>query len=150
MGSFCNKVTRRSGLSVRVGRSHCFSLQNGGFSRPRKGQKNDKAHPPVHPTAYANNLTGDDKRVYEFITRRFLACCSTDAEGFQTTVEVVAGGENFSATGKRQSTCLPARLTSTTSGRACFFQTLKKANSSCPLCASCGTEQQLLQVTVPN
>ena len=77
------------------------SLQNGEFSKPRRGKKNDKAHPPIHPTAHAGGLNGDDKKVYEFVTRRFLACCSKDAEGFETTVEVVAGGEEFSATGKQ-------------------------------------------------
>ncbi len=66
---------------------------------PRRGKNDDKAHPPIHPTAHANNLTGDDKRVYEYITRRYLACCSKDAEGWQTTVEIVCGGEEFSATG---------------------------------------------------
>ncbi|PPQ85703.1 hypothetical protein CVT26_005857, partial [Gymnopilus dilepis] len=75
------------------------SLQNGGYSPPRKGKHNDKAHPPIHPTAHANNLNGDDKRVYEYIARRYLACCSKDAEGWQTTVEVECGGEEFSATG---------------------------------------------------
>jgi len=63
------------------------------------GKKNDKAHPPIHTTAHAGNLTGNDKRVYEFITRRFLACCSKDAEGHETNVEVVVNGEEFSATG---------------------------------------------------
>ncbi|KAF8907833.1 DNA topoisomerase [Gymnopilus junonius] len=75
------------------------SLQNGGYSSPRKGKHNDKAHPPIHPTAHANNLNGDEKRVYEYITRRYLACCSKDAEGWQTTVDVECGGEEFSATG---------------------------------------------------
>lgn len=37
--------------------------------------------------------------MYEFITRRFLACCSKDAKGWQTTVEVEYGGEEFYATG---------------------------------------------------
>ncbi|KAH9979024.1 DNA topoisomerase [Lactifluus volemus] len=71
----------------------------GGFSQPRRGKNNDQAHPPIHPTAHAGNLAGDDKRVYEFITRRFLACCSKDALGFETTVEVVYGGEDFFAKG---------------------------------------------------
>ncbi|KAG5639039.1 hypothetical protein H0H81_007652 [Sphagnurus paluster] len=75
------------------------SLTQNGFSAPRKGKNNDKAHPPIHPTAHAGNLAGDDKKVYEFITRRFLACCSKDAEGFQTIVDVECGGEFFSATG---------------------------------------------------
>lgn len=37
--------------------------------------------------------------MYEYITRRFLACCSKDALGWQTTVEVKYGEEEFSATG---------------------------------------------------
>ncbi|QRW00673.1 DNA topoisomerase 1 [Ceratobasidium sp. AG-Ba] len=75
------------------------NLQNGGFQRPRDGKKNDKAHPPIHPTAHAANLQPDAKRVYEYVTRRFLACCSKDAEGFQTTVDVVVNEEEFFATG---------------------------------------------------
>ncbi|KAG5723220.1 DNA topoisomerase 3 [Termitomyces sp. T112] len=73
--------------------------EGGDFSAPRRGKNNDKAHPPIHPTAHAGNLAGDDKRVYEFITRRFLASCSKDAKGWQTTVDVECGGEYFSATG---------------------------------------------------
>jgi len=44
-------------------------------------------------------LAGDDKRVYELITRRFLACCSKDALGFETIVDVVYGDEEFFAKG---------------------------------------------------
>ncbi|KAG6812706.1 hypothetical protein H0H92_001209 [Tricholoma furcatifolium] len=75
------------------------ALTQGAGCPPRNGKNNDKAHPPIHPTAHAGNLVGDDKRVYEYITRRFLACCSTDAKGWQTTVDVECGGEFFSATG---------------------------------------------------
>jgi DNA topoisomerase-3 len=75
------------------------SLERSEFSSPRKGKHDDKAHPPIHPTAHAGNLTGDEKKVYEYIARRFLACCSKDAEGWQTTVDVVCGGEFFHATG---------------------------------------------------
>ncbi|KZS99267.1 prokaryotic type I DNA topoisomerase [Sistotremastrum niveocremeum HHB9708] len=74
-------------------------LMQGEFRPPRRGKKNDQAHPPIHPTCYAGNLVGDEKRVYEYITRRFLACCAQDAEGFQTTVDVAYGGEEFSAKG---------------------------------------------------
>ncbi|KAI0779452.1 DNA topoisomerase [Fomes fomentarius] len=74
-------------------------LQHGGFNPPRRGKNDDHAHPPIHPTAYAGNLVGDEKKVYEYITRRFLACCSKDALGWQTTVEVKYGEEDFSATG---------------------------------------------------
>ncbi|KAJ3761972.1 DNA topoisomerase [Lentinula raphanica] len=74
-------------------------LQQGGFHAPRRGKNDDKAHPPIHPTAHAGNLNGDEKRVYEYITRRFLASCSEDAIGNQTTVDVVCGDEKFYATG---------------------------------------------------
>ncbi|KAJ3896209.1 prokaryotic type I DNA topoisomerase [Lentinula edodes] len=74
-------------------------LRQGGFHTPRKGRNNDKAHPPIHPTAHAANLAGDEKKVYDYITRRFLASCSEDAIGNQTTVDVVCGDEKFYATG---------------------------------------------------
>ncbi|KAJ7693325.1 prokaryotic type I DNA topoisomerase [Mycena rosella] len=74
-------------------------LQQGGFGTPRRGKNNDKAHPPIHPTAHVANLHGNEKKVYDFITRRFLACCSKDAEGSMTTVDVICGGEAFYATG---------------------------------------------------
>jgi DNA topoisomerase-3 len=76
-----------------------YSLQQGGFTPPRRGKNNDKAHPPIHPTAHNANLAGDEKKVYDFITRRFLASCSKDAEGSETIVEVVYGGEEFYVTG---------------------------------------------------
>ncbi|KAF8149452.1 DNA topoisomerase [Crassisporium funariophilum] len=75
------------------------SLQQGGFGVPRKGNNNDNAHPPIHPTAHAGNLVGDEKNVYEYITRRYLACCSKDGEGWLTMVDVLCGGEEFYATG---------------------------------------------------
>ncbi|KAN0091264.1 DNA topoisomerase, type IA, core domain containing protein [Tylopilus felleus] len=74
-------------------------LQQGGFNPPRRGKNNDKAHPPIHPTAHNANVVGDEKKVYDFITRRFLASCSKDAEGSETTVEVVYGWEEFYVTG---------------------------------------------------
>ncbi|KAJ2671440.1 DNA topoisomerase 3-alpha [Coemansia sp. RSA 1085] len=74
-------------------------LGNGGFQWPRHGRNNDKAHPPIHPVAAAPNLTGDAKRVYEFITRRFLACCSQNAKGNATEVEVQVASERFNTKG---------------------------------------------------
>ncbi|KAJ2140759.1 DNA topoisomerase 3-alpha [Coemansia sp. RSA 564] len=74
-------------------------LVNGGFKWPRKGRNNDKAHPPIHPVAAAPNLNGDPKRVYEFITQRFLACCSDNAKGHATEVEVQVARERFHTKG---------------------------------------------------
>ncbi|KAJ1797544.1 DNA topoisomerase 3-alpha, partial [Coemansia sp. RSA 2399] len=75
-------------------------LATGGeFRWPRQGRNNDKAHPPIHPVAAANNLAGDDKRLYDFVARRFLACCSDNAKGQATEIDVVVAGELFSAKG---------------------------------------------------
>ncbi|KAI8970127.1 DNA topoisomerase [Mycotypha africana] len=74
-------------------------LKDGEFQRPRNGKNNDKAHPPIHPTAYTNSLTGNAKKVYEFITRRFLACCWKNAIGHETSIEVQMGPEFFDAKG---------------------------------------------------
>lgn len=77
------------------------SLVEGGFQQPRQGKHDDKAHPPIHPITYAAPTVLDDneRRVYELITRRFLACCSEDAKGVATDVEILYGDETFNAHG---------------------------------------------------
>lgn len=42
---------------------------------------------------------GNDQRLYEFIVRHFLACCSEDAKGQETTVEIEISNERFVAHG---------------------------------------------------
>ncbi|XP_005402336.1 PREDICTED: DNA topoisomerase 3-alpha isoform X2 [Chinchilla lanigera] len=73
-------------------------LERGGPT-PRNGNKSDQAHPPIHPTKYTSNLQGDERRLYEFIVRHFLACCSQDAQGQETTVEIDIAQERFVAHG---------------------------------------------------
>ncbi|KAL8895973.1 MAG: hypothetical protein Q9207_007931 [Kuettlingeria erythrocarpa] len=76
-------------------------LLDGAFRQPRGGRNNDQAHPPIHPVNYVvpTSLPDDDRRVYEFVVRRFLACCSDDAKGHSTTVEIEYGSETFYASG---------------------------------------------------
>ncbi|KAG0313479.1 DNA topoisomerase [Dissophora globulifera] len=74
-------------------------LTEGGYRNPRKGKNNDQAHPPIHPVMHTENLDGNEKKVYEFITRRFLACCAEDAKGDQTEIEAKVHTETFKATG---------------------------------------------------
>ncbi|KAM3826915.1 DNA topoisomerase 3-alpha isoform 1-T1 [Vipera latastei] len=74
-------------------------ILDGGRPTPRQGAKSDQAHPPIHPTKYAGNLQGNDQRLYEFIVRHFLACCSEDAKGQETTVEIDISCERFVAHG---------------------------------------------------
>ena len=77
------------------------NLFNGAFKQPRAGSHDDKAHPPIHPVAYCDprGLSQPQGRVYEFVTRRFLACCSDDAKGQKTEVEIEYGDETFHASG---------------------------------------------------
>ncbi|KAL3875514.1 hypothetical protein ACJMK2_033460 [Sinanodonta woodiana] len=67
--------------------------------QPRNGKKTDKAHPPIHPTKYTGNLTGNEEKLYEFIVRHFLACVSQDAQGFETTVHIDVAEEKFHVSG---------------------------------------------------
>jgi DNA topoisomerase-3 len=78
------------------------SLVNGGFSQPRQGRNNDKAHPPIHPVNFVAQsalVNADERKVYEFVVRRFLACCSEDAKGSRDEVGVLWGSEMFNASG---------------------------------------------------
>lgn len=78
-------------------------LLNGGkYEAPRHGSSDDQAHPPIHPTKCVdvNTLSdSNEKRVYEFVTLHFLACCSRDAKGSQTNVVMKLLGESFTASG---------------------------------------------------
>ncbi|CAF9909035.1 MAG: DNA topoisomerase [Heterodermia speciosa] len=80
---------------------HAQGLLNGNFKQPRTGRNNDQAHPPIHPVNYVSpgTLGQDDRKVYEFVVRRFLACCSEDAKGEMTTIEIEYGDETFFTNG---------------------------------------------------
>ncbi|EMD00695.1 hypothetical protein BAUCODRAFT_60941 [Baudoinia panamericana UAMH 10762] len=73
------------------------ALVNGGFSQPRQGRNNDKAHPPIHPVNFVlpTQLSAEEQRVHEFVVRRFLACCSQDARGSKTEISILYGPETF-------------------------------------------------------
>ncbi|CAK9108079.1 DNA topoisomerase 3-alpha, partial [Durusdinium trenchii] len=73
------------------------TLLAGRFTPPRAGSNDDHAHPPIHPVhcCERGELTDESWRVYELVARHFLACCSPDARGSRTEVEIVCGGESF-------------------------------------------------------
>lgn len=77
------------------------NLVNGGFQWPRQGRNNDKAHPPIHPIIHVSHTVLDEseRRIYQFVTRRFLACCSEDAKGQATDIEITYGDETFHTRG---------------------------------------------------
>ncbi|KAJ5487578.1 hypothetical protein N7530_001878 [Penicillium desertorum] len=76
-------------------------LIDGKFRTPRSGRHNDKAHPPIHPVSWVSpsQLNANEKKVYEFVVRRFLACCSDDAKGQSTEIEIQYGEEFFHTNG---------------------------------------------------
>ena len=79
-------------------------LENRRFTWPRPGSHDDQAHPPIHPTKsieLSELQDREEKMIYELVTIHFLACCATDALGFQSTVqiEVPEQGESFTSTG---------------------------------------------------
>lgn len=82
--------------------------QPNSFEFPRNGGKNDEAHPPIHPLRMMRpDELGDDfeRKIYELVTRHFLACCSRDAIGSETNIIISIPdqhkniGETFSAKG---------------------------------------------------
>lgn len=77
------------------------NLVDGAFKQPREGRHDDKAHPPIHPVTYAapGPMSENERRLYEFVVRRFLACCADDAKGVATDVNIVYGDESFHAHG---------------------------------------------------
>jgi len=63
------------------------------FSGPKAGQKDDKAHPPIHPVKHLdkNSVHSDEWRVYDLLSRHFLASLAKDAKGSETKVKVDYG-----------------------------------------------------------
>uniref|UniRef100_A0A0K0G0Q1 DNA topoisomerase n=1 Tax=Strongyloides venezuelensis TaxID=75913 RepID=A0A0K0G0Q1_STRVS len=77
-------------------------IMNRGGPRPRNGKKSDEAHPPIHPLKLVRKeqlQNHDMYRLYELIVRYFLACCSRDAKGQETTVTMTIDEEIFKAYG---------------------------------------------------
>lgn len=75
---------------------------NNKFKFPRSGSHDDKAHPPIHPIVSLGpeaNVSPVERRVYEYVARHFLACCSEDAKGQSTTLVLDWAAERFSASG---------------------------------------------------
>ena len=67
----------------------------------KRGKHDDGAHPPIHPVKNAsrNEVSHDEWRIYDLLTRHFLATISKDAELAETTVHAIIGGENFHTKG---------------------------------------------------
>ncbi|KAI4569052.1 hypothetical protein MJG53_014670 [Ovis ammon polii x Ovis aries] len=72
-----------------------------GLNRPRKGHDAGD-HPPITPMKSATEaeLGGEAWRLYEYITRHFIATVSHDCKYLQSSVSFRIGPERFTCTGK--------------------------------------------------
>jgi len=58
-------------------------LENYKFKSPRSGKNNDQAHSPIYPLKSGSGLVGDERKIYEFVARRFLGSVSENAKGIE-------------------------------------------------------------------
>ena len=71
-------------------------------SSPTRGKKQTTDHPPVHPVSVPKeDLTGQKKKVYELIVRRFLATLTQDARSETVHASFDIQGETFKTRGYR-------------------------------------------------
>jgi len=77
-------------------------LLTAGVERPKAGVDHGD-HPPITPTALVqpDGLRGDDWRLYDYITRHFIATLSPDSRYQQKEAVFKIGNEIFRATGKK-------------------------------------------------
>ncbi|XP_023129112.1 DNA topoisomerase 3-beta-1 isoform X1 [Amphiprion ocellaris] len=77
------------------------ALLSTGLNRPRKGTDAGD-HPPITPMCAASEgeLGSDGWRLYEYITRHFIATLTQDCKYLQTTIDFNIGKEAFSCSGK--------------------------------------------------
>jgi len=90
------------GVDGEVGEYATKLLSNNNFQNPRAGPGDDKAHPPITPCKAIdpNSIPDQTKRgIYTLVVKHYLACCSRDATGKETTLTVKIASEEFKATG---------------------------------------------------
>lgn len=66
-------------------------------SAPVEGGKSDPAHPSIYPTGEFQQLSGEEKKIYELIAKRFIACFCEDAKIENKTITATINGLKFSA-----------------------------------------------------
>jgi len=67
--------------------------------KPTKGKKKDPAHPAIYPTGENKKVPERDKKIYDLIVKRFIACFADSAFLERKRIGVKINGLNFSANG---------------------------------------------------
>lgn len=81
--------------------SHAKNILSNGVNKPKKGVDVGD-HPPITPTLKAlsrSQLGNDEWRLYDFISRHFMATISTDAKYIKRHVRFSAGKHEFQLEG---------------------------------------------------
>ena len=96
-----------SSLCINTTKEEIVALHGERYSRPRLFHTSSKgaqeAHEAIRPTYVAEHkITGStqEKRLYDLIWKRTVACQMADAEAEKTTITITAGDVNFVATGE--------------------------------------------------
>ncbi len=67
---------------------------------PVEGEKEDPAHPAIHPTGeMPSRLNAQQAKLYDLIAKRFLALFAPDAKKIRMNVVLTLGSEDYSAQG---------------------------------------------------
>ena len=77
-------------------------LNENGYQPPRAGPNDDQAHPPITPCKVVDPNTIQDltqQKVYILVVKHYLACCSRDAVGRETSLTLKIASEEFTAKG---------------------------------------------------
>ncbi|VVC71823.1 Reverse gyrase 1 [uncultured archaeon] len=79
------------------------SLLKAGRVKPFEGAKDDPAHPAIHPTGQkpSSGLGERERKLYDLIVKRFLACFAEFAVREGMSVSIGLGEEKFSVSGAR-------------------------------------------------
>lgn len=67
--------------------------------KPTEGEKTDPAHPAIYPTGESKKLKDSDKKLYDLIVKRFIACFCDAAIIENKKVKVDVNGINFDKKG---------------------------------------------------
>jgi DNA topoisomerase-1 len=67
--------------------------------RPREGQKED-VHPAIHPTGIIGKMSPDEKKLYDLVVSRFLACFMEPAEVEDAKINLIAGTQKYKTAAK--------------------------------------------------
>ncbi|MFH1094667.1 MAG: DNA topoisomerase I [Candidatus Micrarchaeota archaeon] len=81
--------------------SLCQQLVSAQRFKPYEGKKEDPAHPAIHPTGQQGSVGERERKLYDLIVKRFLACMAPPAKRESQRVKARCGSEGFNTAGSR-------------------------------------------------